>query len=321
MPRSRRASACSHSARPSAVCTPSPCVNSCSANSPSRSSCAISSVTSAPTVTPWSATTSRSPESSGRKKSARQMRSCWGWRGKHEALELALGVLGIEDHQLVAVGRRREVAELGARVQVVLLAPHALEARREALLAVVALDDPAPVLALLAAPAPVQLEQHVAVEVGVDVVEVDRHLPRAPEGRLGDRARRCARRERTESSVTGGPSSTTTGFSRSVRASSRIFATSARARLVVDQRVHRVEALEGVLAVEDAGLVDLVGLLAVRVEDPPAEVAVDRGAADQHRELEPALVQLLHADRHLLGGRDEQRARGRSRRPRARPRR
>jgi hypothetical protein len=32
------------------------------------------------------------------------------------------------------------------------------------------------------------------------------------------------------------------------------------ARLVVDQRVHRVQALEGVLAVEDAGLVDLVGL-------------------------------------------------------------
>jgi hypothetical protein len=80
-----------------------------------------------------------------------------------------------------------------------------------------------------------------------------------------------------------------------------------RSRPGVDQGVHRVEPLEGVLAVEDAGFVDLVGLLPLRVEHPPAEVAVDRGAADQHRELQPALVQLLDADRHLLRGRDEQR--------------
>jgi hypothetical protein len=82
MPRPRRTPACSHSARPSAACMPSPCTNSCSANSPSRSSRSISSVTSGPTVTPCSATTSRSPDSSGRKKPARQMRSCFGWRGK-----------------------------------------------------------------------------------------------------------------------------------------------------------------------------------------------------------------------------------------------
>ena len=44
----------------------------------------------------------------------------------------------------------------------------------------------------------------------------------------------------------------------------------------------------------------------MRVERAAAEVAVDRGAADQHRELEPALVQLLDAGGHLLRGRDEQ---------------
>jgi len=55
-----------HSAMPSAVWTPRPWVKSCSANSPSRSSWAISSVTSSPTVTPCRATTSRSPLSIGR---------------------------------------------------------------------------------------------------------------------------------------------------------------------------------------------------------------------------------------------------------------
>ncbi len=107
--------------------------------------------------------------------------------------------------------------------------------------------------------------------------------------------------------MTGGPSSTTTGFSRSSRAPVAGLLDQRRARVLVDQRVHRVEPLEGVLAVEDAGLVDLVGLLALRVEHAAAEVAVDRGAADQHRELEPALVQLVDAGRHLLRGRDEQR--------------
>ena len=112
--------------------------------------------------------------------------------------------------------------------------------------------------------------------------------------------------ERTDSSSVG-PSSGSGPFSRSLRASSRNFATSSVRRLGLDQLVHHGQAREGVLAVEDAGVVDLVGVLALRVEDPAAEVAVDRGAADQHRVLEAALVQLLHGQRHLLGGRDEQR--------------
>ncbi len=250
------------------------------------------------------------------------MRSCLGWRGKTSRSSSLSWSSGSKIDQLVAVGVAREVAEPRARVQVVLLAPHALEPRREALLAVVALDDLAPLLALLAAPAPVELEQHVAVEVGVDVVEVDVDLAHAPERRLGDRRRRCAPASARESSVDR----------RRVVDHDRLLAqlaaprrgsssTSAVARLVVDQLVHRVEALEGVLAVEDAGLVDLVGLLALRVEDAAAEVAVDRRAADQHRELEPALVQLLRR-RSASASRSRRAApRARSRRPRAPPRR
>ena len=79
------------------------------------------------------------------------------------------------------------------------------------------------------------------------------------------------------------------------------------ARLLIDQLVHHREALEGVLAVEDPGLVDLLGVLAAGVQHAVAESAVDRCAADQHRELEAFGVQLLDARGHLLGGRDEQR--------------
>ncbi len=80
------------------------------------------------------------------------------------------------------------------------------------------------------------------------------------------------------------------------------------ARLALDELVHHGEALEGVLAVEDAGLVDVLGLAPAGVEDAPAEVAVDRGAADEHRHLEALLVELLDGERHLLRRRHEQRA-------------
>jgi len=45
---------------------------------------------------------------------------------EHQPLQLAPRVVGVVDDQLVAVGGRREVAEAGARPQVILLAPHAL---------------------------------------------------------------------------------------------------------------------------------------------------------------------------------------------------
>ena len=67
-------------------------------------------------------------------------------------------------------------------MQVGLLAPHALQARAEVLV-----EQLAPGLAFDAAPAPVELEQHVGVEVGVDLVEVDGDLLDAPERGGGDR--------------------------------------------------------------------------------------------------------------------------------------
>ena len=88
-----------------------------------------------------------------------------------------------------------------------------------------ALDDLAPRLALLATPAPVQLEQHVAVEVRVDLVQVDLDLAHAPERRLGHRGVRAAA-ERTESSVVGGGVHPT-GLVAELSASSRICATNA----------------------------------------------------------------------------------------------
>ena len=48
-----------------------------------------------------------------------------------EALELGLAVVGVEHHDLVALAVAGEVAEQRARVQVVRLAPHALQARAE----------------------------------------------------------------------------------------------------------------------------------------------------------------------------------------------
>src|SRR4051794_34424226 len=99
-----------------------------------------------------------------------------GLAWKHEALHLALRIVGIEDDQLVAFGVAGEVTESGAGVQVVLLAPHPLEAVGEALLFTVPLDQFAPCLTLDAAAAPVKLEEDVAVEVGVDVVEIDGDL-------------------------------------------------------------------------------------------------------------------------------------------------
>src|SRR6185436_9952319 len=96
-----------------------------------------------------------------------------GLAREDEPLELAIGVLGIEDDQVVAVGIGREEADPRLRVEVVLLGPHPLEAGAEPLLLAVALDDLPPRLPLDAAASPVELEEDVAVEVGKDLCEVD----------------------------------------------------------------------------------------------------------------------------------------------------
>ena len=192
MPRSLRTRQCSHSARPSAVCTPRPWTKSCSANSPSclelghqlgdlvadgdgleRDDVELAAVLRAVEVGQAEAV-------------------ALGLARAREALEHGLAVLGVEHDDVVALGVAGEVAEQRARVQVVGLGPHALQARAE-----VVLEQLAPLLALHAAPAPVQLEQHVRVEVGVELVAVDLDLAHAPERRLGDRdvgARRASGR-------------------------------------------------------------------------------------------------------------------------------
>ena len=62
----------------------------------------------------------------------------------------------------------------------------------------------------------------------------------------------------------------------------------------LDELVHDGQALEGVLAVEDAGLVDLVGLAAARVQDAEAEVAVDGRATEEHRDDDRRLEHGAH---------------------------
>src|SRR3954469_12773770 len=113
--------------------------------------------------------------------------------------------------------------------------------------------------------------------------------------------------ERTELSLVS-PCSGSGPFSRSRLAASRVLATSASRGPAVDELVHLREALEGVLAVEDAGVVERIVLAPVRIQRAQAEVAVDRRAADEDRGAQLLLVELLDAHRHLLRRRDEQRA-------------
>ena len=133
-------------------------------------------------------------------------------------------------------------------MQVVGLGPHALQARAEVLL-----EQLAPLLALHAAPAPVQLEQHVGVEVGVELVAVDLDLAHAPERRLGDR----------DVGAHGGAHGVVGGVEHllllahlaQARGGLADLLDELAAALGLDQAVHHGQALERVLAVEDARVV------------------------------------------------------------------
>jgi hypothetical protein len=149
-----------------------------------------------------------------------------------------------------------EEAEQGAWVEIVLLAPHALKPGAEALLLAVALEQLLPRLALHAATAPVELEQDVGVEVRVELVHVDGNLLYAPERRRRDghvraHGRPHGRVGRVE--LLG----LRALLAERARVAQDLGPQRSRA-LVVDQLVHHSEPLEGVLAVEDARLVDVV---------------------------------------------------------------
>ncbi|MNS37747.1 hypothetical protein D3C72_699740 [compost metagenome] len=75
------------------------------------------------------------------------------------------------------------------------------------------------------------------------------------------------------------------------------------AALGVHQLVDQRQALEGVVGVEHARIVELAFL---QVEDAQAVALVDGRAADDDRVLQPAVRQLLERHRHLLGGAHEQ---------------
>ena len=166
-----------------------------------------------------------------------------------EALEHGLAVLGVEHDDLVALGVAGEVAEQRARVQVGLLAPHALEARAE-----VVGEQLAPLLALDAAAAPVELEEDVRVEVRVDLVEVDLELAHAPERRRRDGD--VDLRGRADGVVGGVEDLFLLAGLAQRRGGLAGLGHERLARLRLDDLVHHAEALEGVLAVEDAGPVD-----------------------------------------------------------------
>ena len=77
-----------------------------------------------------------------------------------------------------------------------------------------------------------------------------------------------------------------------------------RPELGIDERVHRLEAFEGVFAVEHAGAVHLV---AIHKADALAVLPINRCTTDHHGERQAALVQFLDHDGHLLGRTDQQR--------------
>ena len=179
-------------------------------------------------------------------------------------------------------------------MQIGLLAPHALQARDE-----VVAQQALPGLAFDPAPAPVQLEAHVGVQMAVNLVEIDLDLLHAPErrrrdGDVGARAR--AHRVVGEVDLLIGLLAL---LAKGGRARAQLL-DQRGARVGVDQLVHHGQALEGVLAVEDPGRVDLLRLPAVRIQRAVAEGAVDRRAADQHRVVHALGVQLGDAGRHLL---------------------
>ena len=203
------------------------------------------------------------------------------------------------DH-VVAVGGRREVAVHRARhdpavAQRLLL--HAPTARGEVLL-----QQTLPLLAANALSAPGQLEQRALVHQREHQLGVDPgHHAGTDEGRPGHRGYPATHARGRRRRGGGGARA---GRRRVARAGCLLPPLPQRGGRQVGGPPPPHQPLERVLAVEDAGL---VGASVVEERDPAAEGAVDRRAADQHRQVQAAAVELVHAERHLLRGRDQQR--------------
>ena len=75
--------------------------------------------------------------------------------------------------------------------------------------------------------------------------------------------------------------------------------------LRVHQGIHGGQAFKGIFAVEDTRCVRFPGF---GQQDAAPKTAVDGRAADEHREVQPAALQFVDDQRHLLAGADQQRA-------------
>ena len=169
-------------------------------------------------------------------------------------------------------------------------------------------DQLPPGLALHAAAAPVQLEQHVRVEVRVDLVEVDGDLAHAPERRLGDRDCR-SRRGRADGVV--GEVEHDLGLALLAQPAGvladlgdQALARVARRRAGPSRRGPRTRPCSRRRRARRRRRTPCrPGSCARRpnlrlIAAPPTSSGYSQAVR----------VQLLHAQRHLLGGRDEQRA-------------
>ena len=75
------------------------------------------------------------------------------------------------------------------------------------------------------------------------------------------------------------------------------FGEKSRSLFFINERVHGLESFEGILAVEDTGPVEFSAFC---LQDAASKAAIDRCAADQHRDVMPAALQLVDNERHLL---------------------
>ncbi|CAB5035560.1 unannotated protein [freshwater metagenome] len=215
----------------------------------------------------------------------------WAYKSRQHGL----AVVGVEHDDLVALRIAGEVPEQGARAQIVLLCPHPFQTRPK-----IVVEQLGPGVTLDAAAAPVELEEDVRVEVVVERVHINRHFLNSPPG--WGRHRDVDRSGRADAVVICWQRLRLRALFAQSQCIGAQLCDEHFALLRFDQRVHLRQPLKGVLAEEDAGLVNLVRCAASGVERAQTKVLVDRRAADQNRVVEPLALELLDAERHLLGG-------------------
>ena len=251
-------------------------------------------------MTTWRPTTSVSPDSSGRKKSARHRRRPRRWRGKVKRVR-SLPVL-VQEDQVVVLGDAGEVAvDDGRFEQVLRLEPVEQAAQPRAALGLDEFLVGRSVAGAGLLQAPLALEEGALVQPGRVLLELDAlDDAGAPERRRRDRvvdgdvgADVALLGTLVELGRRGGAPDPALLELGQLRAG--------HAALDADEGVHQAQALEGVAGVADLALVDLVQVL--------LDVgAGEGGAAEDDRVVggQAALVELLQVLLHDHGGLDQQ---------------